>query len=214
MENIPKTKEVERIIKEMPFFSLQTLQSLDIEDYYLKIILSRLKSKEKVVSLKRGVYVSSYFLEEMRRKNSWNSYLEFLSSTLYFPSYLSLEYVLNEYNVLSESSFGFSAISTKKTTKFKNNLGVFHYHNIKKELFTGFKLIKKNNFLIYKATLAKALFDFLYLRKSMLISKNYFKSLRLNMEQVGSEDIEEFGEYVSLKKDKRMEDIFKFLKEG
>ncbi len=213
MKKPSKTKEISEIVKLMPFFSLQNLQTLEIPPYYLKIVLSRLKSRGEIVSLKRGVYVSSYFLNEIRRKNIWNEYTEFLSGILYSPSYLSLEYVLNEYNVLSEVSFGFSAMSLKKTARFENSLGIFHYHNVKKELFCGFDVKEENGLFIYKATLAKALFDFLYLRKNTIISKDFFMSLRLNVEQISKNDLKEFGSYVELEGSKKMHEIFKFLQE-
>ncbi len=207
---ISKAKKVKNVIEKMPYFTIDGLSSLDIKDYYLKIILSRLKERGDVVSLKRGVYVSFKYLEEAKRKNNYNKYMEFLSGVLYFPSYLSLEYILSEYNVLSESSFGFSAISTKKTNNIKNKLGSFYYYNLKKDLFTGFKTEKVNNFFIYRATLGKALFDFLYLRKNILLGKESIEALRINIDQVSKEDFKEFKHYALLAKSKKMEKIVQF----
>ncbi len=211
IKNISKIEEARKIIENMPYFTIEGLSSLDIKNYYLKIIIFRLKKNKEIISLKRGLYVSSFYLDKVKRENKWNDYLEFLSNIIYNPSYLSLEYVLNEQNILSESSFGFSLISTKKTSKVKNNLGNFYYYNIKKGLFTGFNLEKKRDFFIYKATVGKALFDFLYLRKNMVVNKDFFKSLRINREQITENDISNFKKYVDLEGSQKMNKIFKFL---
>ncbi len=208
--NISRAKEVKELVKSMPYFTIQSLSSLNIKEYYLKIILSRLKKKGEIVSLKRGVYVSRGYLEEMKNKNVWNGYMEFLCGVLYSPSYLSLEYVLNENNILSESSFGFSMISVKKTNKIKNELGDFYYYNIKEDLFCGFKTEEKSGFFVYKATVGKALFDFLYLRKNTIFSKDFLDSLRINKGQIGEDDFKEFKKYAEKEGSEKMKKITKF----
>ncbi len=99
--HISKAAEVRELVRDLPYFTVQGLAPLNVKEYYLKIILSRLKERGEVVSLKRGLYVSSDYLEVIKRKNLWDQYLEFISGVLYSPSYLSLEYVLNENNILS-----------------------------------------------------------------------------------------------------------------
>jgi len=208
--HISKAAEVRELVRDLPYFTVQGLAPLNVKEYYLKIILSRLKERGEVVSLKRGLYVSSDYLEVIKRKNLWDQYLEFISGVLYSPSYLSLEYVLNENNILSESSFGFSAMSSNKTKRLNNALGQFHYHSIKEELFAGFKVEVKSGLFIYKATVGKALFDFLYLRKNHLINQDHFNSLRINKDQVGEKDFQEFERYVELEGSKKMQEITKF----
>jgi predicted transcriptional regulator of viral defense system len=202
-----KTSDLKEIIKDMPYFTIEGISSFDIKDYYLKIMLSRLKEKGEVFSLKRGIYVSKEFIEGVKRKNTWNEYMEFLCSILYNPSYLSLEYVLNENNVLSDSSYGFSAVSTKKTNHIKNKFGSFYYYNLKKDLFYGFKIEKRGDFFIYKATLGKALFDFLYIRKNVISSKNFLESMRINTEQIKEDDFREFKKYIDIEGSKKMKKI-------
>ena len=81
-----------------------------------------------------------------------NFYYEFLANVLYSPSYLSLEYVLSEYNIITEFSSNFTLITTNKTNYFSNKLGNFFYHTIKKELFSGFNIYKEGSFTILKAS--------------------------------------------------------------
>ncbi len=206
----PGSKGIMDVIKDMPYFSIDNLSSLGVKDYYLKIILSRLKKKGGIISLKRGLYVSSSYLEKTKGRGNYNRYVEFISSVLYNPSYLSLEYVLNENNILTESSFGFSAVSTKKTNHFKNKLGDFYYSNVKEDLFCGFKTERSGDYFIYKATVGKALFDFLYLRKNMVTGKDFLESLRINKDQLKKSDLEEFKKYVAKEKSKKMKLISKY----
>jgi predicted transcriptional regulator of viral defense system len=208
-----QTKKVKKAVEDMPYFTVGNLAVLGVEKYYLKILLSRLKQKGELVSLKRGFYVSYRYLDKITKKGKMNDYSEFLFQKLYSPSYLSLEYVLNEYNLLSESSFGFSGVSTKKTASFSNDLGRFYYHTIKKELFKGFEVLEKDGFFIYKATPAKAMFDFLYLRKDMIADKSYFSELRLNLDNFRNSDIREFKKYVKEEGSAKMKTVSVFLEE-
>jgi hypothetical protein len=54
---------------------------------------------------------------------------------VYAPSYLSLEYVLFENNILTENVYNFTLITTKKTTRFINDFGNFNYKSIKENFF-------------------------------------------------------------------------------
>ena len=207
------SKEIEKVrknIEEMPYLTLHGLAPLGIKKYYLKIILSRLKKRGEIISLKRGTYVSLSYLKKTKEKGFYNKYLEFVSSVIYSPSYLSLEYVLNENNILTESSFGFSAISMKKTNHFKNTLGDFYYYSIKKDLFSGFKIERSNDLLVYKATVGKALFDFLYIRKNIINGEDFLDSLRVNKEQINKKDLREFKEYAKKEGSKKMKMISKY----
>lgn len=205
-----KPRELESIIKEMPYFLSENLLSFGFERHYLNIVLSRLKKRGDVILLKRGVYVSKEYLNKVKRNDEYNQYLEMISGVLYSPSYLSLEYVLNEHNILSEASFSFSLVTTKKTFEIKNDLGLFRYYNIKESLFTGFNIIKSGDFLIYKATPAKALFDFLYFRKNVITGDDFLESFRINKDVMKDSDLKEFKEYISISNNKKMKEIGKF----
>jgi len=198
-------------IENLPYFSIDDLAVFGKDKNYLKILLSRLAKRKQITFLKKGHYVSKKYLNELLKKNLFKDYLEFIANNLYSPSYLSLEYVLAEHNILTEFAQNFTSITKNKTKKFKNELGIFNYHHLKNELFDGFNLIKKDPFLIYKATKVKALFDFLYLRKNILINKETIAELRLNLEGFTKKDIALFKKYVEREGSKRMKEIFKFL---
>ncbi len=205
-----KSRELESIIAGMPYFLPENLLSLGFKRHHLNMVLSRLKKRGDVVLLKRGMYVSVEYLNKVKRSGEYNKYLEMISGVLYSPSYLSLEYVLNEHNILSEASFSFSLVSNKKTFEMRNDLGLFRYRSIKESLFTGFKVIRKGDFLIYKATPAKALFDFLYFRKNIITGDDFLESFRINKEAMKASDLKEFKRYILISNNKRMKEIGKF----
>ncbi len=206
-----RTEIVKGLVSDLPYFGVENLSLPGIKKYYLNILLSRLKEKGEIISLKRGVYVSRAYLEKIKRERRMNQYLEFLSGTLYSPSYLSLEYVLSENNILSENIFSFTSISTKKTNRIRSKLGVFSYHSIRRDLFTGFKTLRKGDFYIHKATPAKAMFDFLYLRKNLIVNREFLESLRLNWDYFTSEDVHELEEYVNKEGGGKMAEIYTYL---
>lgn len=206
-----KSEPIIKGIENLPYFSIGDLTVFEKNKNYLKILLFRLAKRKEITPLKKGYYVSKKYLDSLEKKDLFKDYLEFMVSALYFPSYLSLEYVLSEHNVLTEFSQNFTAITKNKTKKFKNELGVFVYHHLKRELFDGFNIIKKDSLFIYKATKAKALFDFLYLRKNILINKKTIDELRLNLDEFTKKDIAEFKKFVKLEGSKKMKEIFTAL---
>ncbi len=200
-------------IKTLPYFRIEDLISVNKNAQYLKIFVYRLKKRGEIKSIKRGVYVSKSYLDFAEKRGIMNSYYEFLGNILYQPSYLSVEYVLQKYSVLSEAVNAFTLVSRKKTNRFLNDFGSFKYYHIKEDLFVGFESKNKDGFLIAEATLAKALFDFLYFRKNILNSVEEIKSLRLNLENLKPADIKELKRYVKLEKSKKMMMIFNWLVE-
>ena len=211
-KNIEKySKQISEAIKTLPYFRIEDLISMNKDTHYLKIFVYRLKKRGKIKSIKRGIYVSENYLNLAEKQGIINSYYEFLGNILYQPSYLSAEYVLQKYSILSESVNSFTLVSRKKTNRFLNDFGSFKYYHIKEDLFTGFESKNKNGFLITEATLAKALFDFLYFRKNILNSLDEIKSLRLNLENLKPADLKELKRYIKLEKSKKMLVIFNWL---
>jgi len=151
----------------------------------------------QLIQLKRGLYVTRSYIQRLGNNDA---YLEFLSNNLKRPSYLSSEYVLQKYSMISESVFVYTNITTKKTKTYQNSLGTFQYANIKDELFCGFKITTVGINEIKQATKAKALFDYLYFRlwRIPMVSKEYVYSLRLNLQEMVREDFLEFRSYVDL----------------
>lgn len=106
-------------------------------------------------------------------------YLEYLANKIYEPSYISAEYVMSKYNLLTEAAYGISSVTTGKTKTFDNKLGRFNYNSLSPGLFFGFEIMKFYSASIMVARKPKAIFDYLYLRffKNALISEKSIEEL-------------------------------------
>lgn len=207
-----KIKTITSLVASLPYFTLGDLFLVFENKNYLKTMLSRYAKNRKVVRLKKGLYVSKEYLDNLEKKAALSNYTEFVGGIIYAPSYLSLDWVLYEQNILTESPKNFTSITLAKTASFSNELGNYFYHKIKKELFLGYLVEKKEDFIVLKATKSKALFDFLYLRKNMLPDKKAVEELRLNLENISNKEWKELERYVKLERSKKMKDIFNNLK--
>lgn len=103
---------------------------------------------KKINRVKRGLY---FFGPGF--KNIFN-----IANTLYSPSYISLESALSTYDIIPETVYAITSLTTKPSREFGFENYSFIYSTIKKSVFTGYLL--KNNYLI--ATPEKALADYCY----------------------------------------------------
>ena len=144
-------------------------------------------AQNKIIKLKRGVYVTEEFYS---KHYSDISYKYYLANILRKPSYISSWTALEYYNLATESIHSIISITPKITREYKTKTGTFSYHSITLKYFSDFVLIKKN-FEFYIATPSKALFDLLYFKtngfrgiKHEEISK-YIESLRIDIDEMG-----------------------------
>lgn len=167
----------------------------------------------RIFQLKRGLYVTNnYYLRLGTEKTT--TYSEFIAGRLREPSYLSLEYVLQKYGVLAESTYAFTSVTLKTGRKYGNFLGRFYYSSITPRLFTGFTPVTKAGFTYYEATLGKALFDYFYFRKTKLpkkITREFLEDLRFNREALTAPVLREFKGYCKLTGDRRLLELAKAL---
>jgi predicted transcriptional regulator of viral defense system len=206
------TKRILNLVENLPAFDASDLAPIGEERAYLNIILSRQVKQGMMVRLRKNLYVTRKFLDTAEKKGFFSDYVEFTANKLYPPSYLSLDYVLHECNMLTELPRNITSVALRKTDRFTNELGNFIYHKIKEELYLGFKVVKKGNLSILRATKAKALFDFLYFRKRLLVDKEAVSELRLNLEGFTKKDFKELKGYIDLEGSKRMKEIYNWLK--
>ena len=179
-----QTYDLEKLNR-LEYFTLDTLRnfvSLNGTSLY-KFVMRKVKNGE-FIYIRKGLYVTVKYFED----NNKEVFLEKIANKLKMPSYISMEYMLSKYSVLSENVFTITSITTKKTNVYENSLGRFYYRNIKDNLFEGFVLENK----VYRATKAKALFDFLYFKTRNTNLKEY----RLNLDEFTKADIQEFKKYI------------------
>jgi len=213
MRNRANSK-IQRILdlgKKFPLFSFDTFSSIEKNRVYLKILFARAVKSDKIIRLKQGFYVTKEYVDNIKKNQNFSPYVEFLANNLNPHSYLSLEYILYKYNILTEIPVNYTSVTEDKTISFNNSLGVFLYHKIKKELFCGYSIRKEGDYSVIEASKSKALFDFLYLRKNSLIDIKAIKELRLNIDNFSSKDMSELKKYITIEGSKRMKQIFDWL---
>jgi len=207
IKNENRSKKIIALAEKLPLFTFDDLTSVEKSRGYLGIILHRHEEAGKFLRLKKGVYTTSNYIEKMKNRGQLEMFMDFLANFLYKPSYLSLEMVLYRHNILTDVPFHPTSITKNKTIVFQNKLGAFFYYKIKPSLFCGFEASEEFGFSIMRATKAKALFDFLYLRKNILPVKETVKELRLNVELLKRDDIKELKGYVAMEGSKKMKEI-------
>ncbi len=147
----------------MPYFTIeavkQLLEETSPDDGSIRTTIYRWTKAGDIVRLKKGVYMTRRFYEAHRSDEEFAS---MVSAILIPQSYLSLEYILQRNNILTDITYPITAVTLKQTRVFENKLGTFSYRNIKPALYHGFTFSEYSGIPIAKAPLAKALFDYLY----------------------------------------------------
>ena len=116
----------------------------------LSVALSRLVASNLIERPVRGLYVNPF--------NTPSD--EELAMVIRDPSYLSLEYALSKHNILSQNVFTYTLITTKLPYSFSTGDRVFEYHQVKRDLFWGYKTERD----VKTAEPEKALLDLIYIR--------------------------------------------------
>lgn len=201
---------MENIIQNLPIISKTAISSyFNKNANTLKNSISYWKKRGSLIQVKRGFFVYADFLKQ---NDNALYYPRFLATKMIEPSYISKETILQDYQMLADIVYGFSIITTKKTSTQKNQFGNFNYQSIKKELFKGYRKIKYGDMQWFVATKAKALFDYIYfnLDKFREISKEELNELRLNFNNMGKNDWKEFQKYLK-NAPKKMNDIYEIM---
>jgi len=209
--NKNRSKIIIELAEKIPVFTFHDFLGVEESNSYLRMVLHRYEKGGKLLRVKKGIYTTTAYVEKMRNRGDIEIFKDFLANFLYSPSYLSLDTILYRNNILTEIPVNLTSVSQNKTAIFTNELGNFIYHTIKPSLFLGYELSEESGFSIMRATKAKALFDFLYLRKNVLLNKETVSELRLNIENLNRSDIKELKRYVDLEGSKKLKNIFNYL---
>ena len=160
--------------------------------------------------VKPGFYINKYLYEREPQKEE---FMEYISSVIAFPSYISLEYALAKYNFLAESVFKITCVTAKNPKIFNTNFISFVYKNIKQNLFSDFEEKKYKVNVYYFAPLYKALFDYLYLTpfKSAEDAKSLLFSSRFNWDVLSNDERTKFTRFVVASGSKKMNRVLNYL---
>jgi len=204
-------------LESFPYFTIEAVKQL-LEDESvaagtIQTALYRWMKAGHVYQLKKGVYMTRRFFELHRADANFSPAV---SAILIPQSYVSLDFILQRHAILTEVTYPTSAITLKHTRVIENKLGTFTFRNIKENLYKGFVISDYLGIPFSQATVAKALFDYLYLHswrgKDRLSSYNLIEDLRLNLEDFSKQDQTEFAIFVETSKSKKMDEILKNLR--
>lgn len=105
-----------------------------------------------------------------------------IANRVYKPSYVSLESALAHYQLIPESVFGVTSISTRRTYRFSTELAEFRFRTVKPDLFFGYDLVSVRGKRVKIARPEKAVLDFLYLNPRYRSGPD-FESLRIDTDR-------------------------------
>jgi hypothetical protein len=151
----------------------------------LRLLIDRLahykQPRKKVFDLAKKGYlelvVSGHYLN-LKSHDFQKTYVESIANALYFPSYISAEWALQYYGLLSDRAHTITSVTTRRTKNIKTSLGNFAFEHLHKHHYPfGYISDSENGFLIARPE--KALLDYLKLRDH-------------NMPGSSSEEIEDF----------------------
>ncbi|MEO7840207.1 MAG: hypothetical protein ABIU06_12740 [Anaerolineales bacterium] len=194
----------------IPYFTIQGFrQATGMESPdQTRMLLYRWAKAGHIMPLKKGVYMTRRFYEQHGKDPAFTAAV---SSILLPQSYLSLDYVLQQNNILTEITFPITCITMKNTRKIKNRIGTFWYRNIREDLYCGFAFTEYSGIRFAQASVAKALFDYLYLRPLPAVYRtskfDLAEELRLNLEEFAPKDRDEFARYIEKSASRKMNEI-------
>ncbi|MDD2354396.1 hypothetical protein EOL94_04375 [bacterium] len=204
-----KQTEITKKLNNLLIFDKKSLKILENRNSALDANIKYWLKNKNLIALKNGVYI---IREKYEKEKDKNSYLEYLANQLLKPSYLSLEYVLSKYQILSEPVNAITSITTKQSRLFINELNAWRYYSLPSALFTGYKTKSFAGQPVLEASKAKALFDFFYLRLKRNNNIN-ISNLRLNLENMKPSDWKEFFCYFKNKKSTKWNNLRQELKQ-
>jgi len=174
--------------------------------------IKRYLKNEQLLKLRNGLYTTSIYY---RTEHNKTGFKEFVAAKLRFPSYISLEYVLSKYGLLTEATYPVTSITIKTNRSYQNFLGSYVYSHIKKSLYSGFEQLSFYNNSYFIAVKAKALFDFLYLKKNLSNLKfEILEGLRINWGNFFLDDFTQFSSYVLNSNSRKMLHIMNIMKKN
>ena len=182
-----KWEELLKIVKDQPVVETYMLTNQVADLPKLRVQLSRWVKAKKLNKIKNGIYLLS---ENYRTKPSR---LDYLSTLINRPSYISFEYALADYGLIPELIPNITLITTRRPIKRSVEGRLFIYRNVKKELFWGFVAKGEKNFEAFYAEPEKALLDLLYFTRGK-IDDVFIDELRLqNTEILDSNKLMEYA---------------------
>lgn len=196
----------------IPYFTIEAFkQSSGMESSdAVRMLLHRWAQAGHILTLKKGIYMTRRFYEQHQADEAFPLAV---SAILLPQSYVSLDFVLQQHNLLTEITYPVTCITTKNTRTIENRVGTFWYRSIREDLYTGFSILDYFGVRYARASPAKALFDYLYLRPIPVayraVNFNLAEELRLNLDELDQASWDEFAIHVENSDSRKMHDVLK-----
>jgi predicted transcriptional regulator of viral defense system len=166
-----KFLDLKEALKGYTLFSIREIKKIDPAFYRRR--LNEWQEKGYIKKIIRGYYLFSDV--ELNEQVLFE-----IANRMHQPSYISLEIALSHYNLIPESVYGITSITTRKPYQYSTPFGDFTYRHVKPALFFGYELINYQPNKIFKLGYPeKVIIDFFYLNPHIQ-SPNDFESLRMN----------------------------------
>lgn len=165
--------ELRDSMKDFTVFSVRDI--LRVDPAFHRRRLNEWQDKGYIRKVIKGFYVLAD-----RALDEWALFE--IANRIYKPSYVSLESALAHYQLIPESVYGVTSISTRRSYRFASPLAEFRYRTVAPRLFFGYDLAAAGTKRVMIARPEKAVLDFLYLNPRLRSDADY-GSLRFDAER-------------------------------
>jgi len=196
--------ELRSLLKKFIVFSLSDIKAFDPKFHRRR--LNEWQAKGYIKKVIREYYIFTDV-------DINDSTLFLIANSIYSPSYISLEVGLSYYNLIPESVYSITSVTSNKTATFSTDVGTFAYQSLKPELLFGTKLLPYQNHTIMVGELEKVILDYFYLN-AHLDSKDMIEALRLNRDILRADvNQEKLRQYLSVFNNRSLEDRIALLQD-
>jgi len=168
-------REFEQTMGLFPLFSLQDIMLAD--PTFQRRNLPKWQNKGLIHKMRRGQYVFTH------TQYHGDLYLFAVANKIIEPSYISLETALSYYQLIPDTIYTITSVTSDKTQRLDTTLGRFHYQTIPPSALTGYTTIKYENIPISMAHKEKAIIDYLYLHPRVNTA-GAMHELRINTDEL------------------------------
>jgi hypothetical protein len=134
---------------------LDTLLDGTPDSRYGKV--KRLLAQGKLLHVRRGLYC----LPDRQKTHPYE-----LAQYIYGPSYISLESALSYHQLIPETVYTITSVTSKRSKEFSTPFGVFSYQHLPLEgFYTEVSLITENGYSFFMAKPWKAICDYVFCYK-------------------------------------------------
>ncbi len=175
--------------------------------------ISKLERDERIIRLKKGLYVVSPEENEMPLSK------ELIANHIFAPSYVSMQSALRYYGLIPETVYVTRSMTIKPSRNFNNSLGRFEYTHMSREVFSvGVRIERTEHATFLIATPEKALCDLiantsgLSLRFLKDVRRYLEDDIRFDMDALADIDLQILHDYVAVgKKADSIKTLIKYI---